>query len=155
VEQTWGKTNTAGIRTRIGKDGSPQYLARWRDHAGRQRSATFRTKKEAIAARESARSKVRRIAPGYHIALTACAAAERDWRGYDRHLSSARELQDAYGLVDADVAATARLAGDLAFARHRITRAREAWEFALLQWRSMTRAGERLALERLLEQHKG
>lgn len=64
MEQTWGKTNTAGIRTRIGKDGSPQYLARWRDHAGRQRSATFRTKKEAIAARESARSKVRRIAGG-------------------------------------------------------------------------------------------
>ena len=60
----WQKTNTPGIRTRIAKDGSPQYLARWRDHAGRQRSATFGTKKEAIGAREAARSKVRRITGG-------------------------------------------------------------------------------------------
>lgn len=61
---TWEKTNTAGVRVRIGRDGAPQYLARWRDHSGRQRSATFGTKKEAIAARESARSKVRRIRGG-------------------------------------------------------------------------------------------
>lgn len=61
---TWEKTNTAGVRMRIGQDGSPQYLARWRDHSGRQRSATFGTKKEAIAAREAARAKVRRIKGG-------------------------------------------------------------------------------------------
>ena len=60
----WEKTNTPGVRGRIGKDGSPQYLATWRDHAGRQRSATFSTKKEAIAVREKARSKVRRITGG-------------------------------------------------------------------------------------------
>jgi integrase len=64
VKATWTKTNTPGVRTRTGKDGGPQYLARWRDLAGRQRSATFGTKKEAIAAREGARAKVRRIAGG-------------------------------------------------------------------------------------------
>jgi integrase len=61
---TWEKTSTAGVRTRLGRDGKPQYLARWRDHSGRQRSATFGTKKEAIAAREAARAKVRRIRGG-------------------------------------------------------------------------------------------
>ena len=60
----WEKTNTPGVRMRIGRDGRPQYLARWRDHAGRQRSATFGTKKEAIAVREAARAKVRRITGG-------------------------------------------------------------------------------------------
>ena len=60
----WLKTNTPGIRTRLGKDGLPQYLATWRDHVGRQRSATFGTKKEAIAVREGARAKVRRITGG-------------------------------------------------------------------------------------------
>jgi tetratricopeptide (TPR) repeat protein len=97
----------------------------------------------------------RRVAPGYHVALAACAAAERDWRGYDRHLKGARELQEAYGLVHADVATTARLAGDLAFARRRITRAREAWEFALVQWRTMDRSDETMALEQLLAKHSG
>lgn len=60
----WVKTNTPGVRTRIGKDGAPQYLARWRDHGGQQRSAVFPTKREAIAARESVRAKTRRITAG-------------------------------------------------------------------------------------------
>lgn len=60
----WEKTNTPGVRGRMGKGGRPQYLATWRDHTGRQRSATFGTKKEAIAVREQARSKVRRITGG-------------------------------------------------------------------------------------------
>ena len=64
MDPIWLKTNSPGVRTRITKDGRPQYLARWRDHAERQRSATFDTKKEAIAAHESVRSKVRRIAGG-------------------------------------------------------------------------------------------
>ncbi len=97
----------------------------------------------------------RRLAPGYHVALAACAAAERDWPSYDRHLGTARQMQATDGLVDIDVAGTARLAGDLAFARHRMTRAREAWEFALLHWRALERADEVLALERLLARHTG
>ena len=60
----WTKTNTPGVRSRIGKDGAPQYLARWRDHGGRQRSAVYATKKEAIAAREAVRAKTRRITGG-------------------------------------------------------------------------------------------
>ena len=64
MTEGWLKTNTPGVRTRITKDGLPQYLATWRDHAGRQRSATFGTKKEAIAVREGARAKVRRITGG-------------------------------------------------------------------------------------------
>ena len=120
---------------------------------GRRRYAEVRDRIRRTLAR--AEPAGRRLAPGYHVALAACGAAERDWRAYDRHLCSAREIQESTGLVDIDVAGTARLAGDLAFARHRITRAREAWQFALLHWRALDRADEMLALERLLAQHTG
>ena len=39
-------------------------LARWRDHGGRQVSATFERKKDAVAAREQARAEVRRVRAG-------------------------------------------------------------------------------------------
>ncbi len=60
----WETTGTAGVRVRTGQDGKKQYLARWRDHSGRQISATFVRKKEAVAAREQARAEVRRVRAG-------------------------------------------------------------------------------------------
>jgi eukaryotic-like serine/threonine-protein kinase len=121
---------------------------------GRRRYAEARDRIRKTLARSDVDGR-RRFAPGYQVALAACAAAERDWRAYDRHLRTAQELQEADGRVDIDVAGTARLAGDLAFARHRIQRARDAWGFALRQWRALDRADEMLAVERLLALHAG
>ncbi len=61
---SWKATDASGVRVRRGKDGRRQYLARWRDHGGRQVSATFERKKDAVAAREQARAEVRRVRAG-------------------------------------------------------------------------------------------
>lgn len=64
------KTNTPGVRVRM-VDGEEylgpgkKWLADWRDHAGRRRTRTFRTKKEAIDHREAVRADARRITAGH------------------------------------------------------------------------------------------
>ncbi len=60
----WIKTGKVGVRVRDVADGKKQYLAEWRDHAGKRHSKAFDTQREAVAAREQARATKRSIVAG-------------------------------------------------------------------------------------------
>jgi eukaryotic-like serine/threonine-protein kinase len=85
-----------------------------------------------------------------HLLLTACAAAESDWTGWDVHLNAGRDLIRSTRYVEQDIALIARMAGDLATDAGWVDRARGAWILARDQWRALDRPEEVAALESLL-----
>lgn len=85
-----------------------------------------------------------------HAMLLCCAAARRDWEGWDAHAQAAIQQLSETGSVDHDIALAARLAGDLAAAMGEEGRARHAWEMALLQWQVLDRPDEIAGMERRL-----
>lgn len=85
-----------------------------------------------------------------HLLLTACAAAESDWTGWDVHLNAGRDLIRTTRYVEQDIALIARMAGDLATEAGWVDRARGAWKLARDQWLALDRPDEAAEVEALL-----
>jgi tetratricopeptide (TPR) repeat protein len=86
-----------------------------------------------------------------HAMLLCCAAARQDWAGWDAHADAAVRKLTETGWVEHDIALAARLAGDLAAALGEVTRARDAWNMALLQWKVLDRPDEVASVQRRLQ----
>ena len=87
------------------------------------------------------------IVAGIQVALMCIAASEGSFGEWDERIAIARGLLAQTDCVESDLAATARLAGDLARGAGELSRARDAYELSLAQWRVLGQADEAEAVE--------
>ncbi len=85
-----------------------------------------------------------------HLARLPATAHRKDWKQWDYHISEAKHLLTASGLVDADLARLARDAGQRALVAGQNDRARDALNLARSQWLSMGRQDQAAAIDRIM-----
>ena len=72
-----------------------------------------------------------------HTALLPCSAHRRDWDEWDHHYTHARDLLRETQVVDADLAWTLELGGNMAEDAGEIDRALRVLRLAIPQWRAL------------------
>ncbi len=85
-----------------------------------------------------------------HLCLGVCAAADRNWPDWDRHMAAARHLLSVTGAADEDTARLASTAGARAHDAHQLARARDAYELASALWRALSRGAEQSRVDHIL-----
>jgi hypothetical protein len=76
----------------------------------------------------------RALCAGAHVGLMACAAAEGDISTFELHFLLTRQMQEETGIVDADAAWPAELAGERLMQLGRVEWARASYALALKHW---------------------
>lgn len=90
-----------------------------------------------------------------HLSLLPSLAYQRDWNAWEEHVTQAKELLTGSGFSDVDLAKTATMAGDLARHAGAFNRAKESYELAKEQWKSLERQTEVEMIDSRLSQLEG
>ena len=77
-----------------------------------------------------------------HVALTVCAAMERDWAAWDRHYREARDVIGRTSYVDIDNARMAELSGELTLGAGKLERASRIYGLAREQYLGLGRQSD-------------
>lgn len=87
-----------------------------------------------------------------HIILALIAAHRQDWAAWDHSVSKAKEMLDASGFIDVDVARGAQLAAKEAINRGETDRAIQALKLSMFHWEQMEREEEAAVVLDLLSE---